>query len=49
MQNHWRRVSRVICDRVKENIHKMVVRPAILYGLETVALTKKSEAELEVN
>lgn len=27
---------------------KMVVRPALLYGLETVALTERQEAQLEV-
>ena len=26
----------------------MAVRPAMLYGLETVALTKRQEAEMEV-
>ena len=26
----------------------MAVRPAMLYGLETVALTKKQEAEMEM-
>ena len=49
----WRRVSGVICDRqvparMKGKIYKKVVRPAMLYGLETVALTKSQEAELEV-
>ena len=29
-------------------MYKSVVRPALLYGLEAVALTKKQEAELEV-
>ena len=51
--NGWRRVSAVICDqkiapRVKGRMYKSVVRPAMLYGLEAVALTKKQEAELEV-
>lgn len=49
----WRRVSGVICDRrvaarVKGKVYKTVVRPAMLYGMETVALTKRQEAELEV-
>ncbi len=49
----WRRVSGVICDRriparVKGKVYKTVVRPAILYGLEVVALTKRQEKELEV-
>ncbi|KAI5107698.1 U6 snRNA-associated Sm-like protein LSm6 isoform X1 [Silurus meridionalis] len=43
----------VICDRrvsarVKEKVHRTVVRPEMLYGLETVALSKRQEAELEV-
>ena len=51
--NGWRRVSGVICDRrvparVKRKVHKGQVRPAMLYGLETVALTKRQEAEMEV-
>ena len=35
-------------EKVKGKVHKTVVRPATLYGLETAALTKKQEAELEV-
>ncbi|KAG2462202.1 RTJK polymerase, partial [Polypterus senegalus] len=51
--NGWRRVSGVICDRkvsarVKGKFYRMVVRPAMLYGLETVALARKQETELEV-
>ena len=43
----------VICDRnvparVKGKVYKMAVRPAMVYGLETVALTKRQEAEMEV-
>ena len=34
--------------RVKGNVYKVAVRPAMLYGLETVALTKRQEAEMEV-
>ena len=33
---------------MKGNLYKIVVRPATLYGLETVALTRKLEMELEV-
>ena len=49
----WRRVSGVICDRrvsarVKGKVYKTVVRRAMLYGLESVALTKRQEVELEV-
>ena len=34
-----------MCERES---YKMVVRPAMLYSLETVPLTKKQEAELAV-
>ena len=51
--NGWRRMSGVICDRrvparVKGKVYKVAVRPAMLYGLDTVALTKRQEAEMEV-
>ena len=51
--NGWRRMSGVICDRrvparVKGKVYKVAVRPAMLYGLETVALTKRREAKMEV-
>ena len=46
-------MSGVICDRrvparVKGKVYKMVVRPAMLYGLEMVARMKRQEVELEV-
>lgn len=48
----WGRVSGVICDRrvparVKGKVYKVVVRPAMLYSLEAVALTNRQEMELE--
>ncbi|KAK3535468.1 hypothetical protein QTP70_016891 [Hemibagrus guttatus] len=51
--NGWRKVSGVLCDRkisarIKGKVHKTVVRPAMLYGLETVSLRKRQESELEV-
>ena len=51
--NGWRRVSGVICDRrlpvrVKGKVYSSVVRPATVYGLETVAVTKKQVEEMEV-
>ena len=51
--NGWRRMSGVICDRrvparVKGKVYRVAVRPAMLYGLETVSLTKRQEAEMEV-
>ncbi|KAI5104704.1 hypothetical protein C0J45_6330, partial [Silurus meridionalis] len=50
----WRRViAGVISDRrvsvrVKGKVYRTVVRPEMLYGLETVALGKRQEVELEV-
>ena len=49
----WRRMSGLLCDRdvsarLKGKIHRTVVKPAMMYGLETVAVTKRQEAELEV-
>ena len=51
--NGWRRMSGVICDRrvpgrLKCKLYMVAVRPAMLYGLETVALTERHEAEMEV-
>ena len=46
-------MSGVICDRrvparVKGKVFTVAVRPAMSYGLETLALTKRQEAEMEV-
>ncbi|KAK3554922.1 hypothetical protein QTP86_000950 [Hemibagrus guttatus] len=51
--NGWRKVSGVLCDRkisarIKGEVYRTVVRPAMLYGLETVSLRKRQESELEV-
>ena len=52
--NEWKRVSGVIDDnrrlpaRVKGKVYSSVVRPAMMYGFETVALTKKQVEEVEV-
>ena len=51
--NGWKKVSGVICDkrlpaRVKEKVYSIVVRPAMVYELETVAVTKKQVEEMEV-
>ena len=48
-----KKVSGVICDRrlparVKGKVYSSVVRPAMVYGLETVAVTKKQVEEMEV-
>ena len=37
-----------ILAKIKGRMYKTVVKPAMFYGLEAVALTKKQEAELEV-
>ena len=49
--NGWRKTCGVICDRrmpakTKGKVYKTIVRPAMKYGLETMALTKRQEAEL---
>ena len=51
--NGWRKVSGVICDRrlparVKGKVYSSMLRPAMVYGLETVAVTKKQVKEMEV-
>lgn len=35
--------DRRIAERVNGKFHKMLVRPSVMYGLETLALTKKTE------
>ena len=49
----WKNVSGVLCDRklspkVKGRMYKSVVRPIILYGRETVALTERQMGKMEV-
>ncbi|KAK3553819.1 hypothetical protein QTP70_012215 [Hemibagrus guttatus] len=51
--NGWRKVPGFLCDRkisarIKGKVYRTVVRPAMLYGLETVSLRKRQESELEV-
>ena len=51
--NRWRKASGVIFDRrlpakVKGKVYSSVVRPVMVYGLETVAITKKQVEEIEV-
>ena len=51
--NGWRKVSGIICDmrlpaKVKGKVYSSVVRPVMVYGLETVAVTKKQVKEMEV-
>ena len=52
-RNGWRKVSGVICDkrlpaRVKGKVYCSMVRPAMVYGLKTVAVTEKQVEEIEV-
>ena len=51
--NGWRKVSEVICDRRllsrgKGKVYSSVVRPAMMYELETVAVTQKQVEEMKV-
>ena len=50
---NWRKMSGVICDtrvppHMNGNIHKMIFRPAMLYGMETVPMTRSHVKKLEV-
>ena len=50
--NRWRKVSGVICDRrlparAKGKVYSSVVRPAMVYGLEIVVVTKKQVEGME--
>lgn len=49
--NNWRNITGVICDRrvpakLKGNIDKAVVRPAMTYALETAPIKKTEEKRL---
>ena len=49
----WKKASRVLRDRkllarVKGKMHKNVVIPAMLYGMETVAVTERQMRKMEV-
>ena len=51
--NGWKKVSGVICGRrlparVKGKVYSLVVRPAMVYGLETVVVAKKQVEEMEI-
>ena len=51
--NNWMKMSGVLCDKrvpthVKGKIHKMIVQPAMLYGIETVPMTSTQVKKLEV-
>ena len=49
----WRKVTGIMCDRkvpaaVKGRMCKTMIRPAMLYGMEAVAVTKGQERKMEV-
>ena len=49
----WKKVSGVLCDRqlsarVKGKMYKSVFRPAMLHGMETVAVTERQVGKMEV-
>ena len=49
----WKKVSGVLCDRklsarVKGKMYKSVVRPAMRYGMEMVAVMKRQVGKMEV-
>ena len=44
----WKKVSRVLYHRVIRKMYKSVVRPAMLYNMETVAVTERQVANMEV-
>ena len=50
---NWKKCSGVLCDRrmpvkLKGKVYKTVIRPAMLYGAETWATTKRQEKRIEV-
>ena len=50
---NWKRAYGVLCDRrmnvkIKGNVYRTMVRPALMYGAETLALKKAHEKKLEV-
>ena len=50
---NWKKCSGVVCDRrmpvkLKGKVYKTVIRPAMLYGAETWATTKRQEKRIEV-
>jgi len=51
--NNWKKLTGVICDKkvpekVKGKLHKVVVQPAMLYGMETVAISGRLEKKMDV-
>ena len=51
--NNWRKTSGVLCNKrvpphVKGKLHKMIVQPAMLYGMETVPVISSHVKKLKV-
>ena len=49
----WKRIAGVMCDRkvsgtMKGQLYKTMVRPAMMYGIETLAVTKAQERKMQV-
>ena len=49
----WRKITGVICDgrapvKVKGKLYKTMVQSAMMYAIETVAVTKRQEEKMEV-
>ena len=40
--------DRTVPDKIKGRLYKVMVRPAMLYGMEAVAVTKAQERKMEV-
>lgn len=50
---NWRKLMAILCNRhvpcsVKAKVYRMVVRPAIICGMETMTLSKRLEKRLNV-
>ena len=50
---NWKKVSGIVCDRklsakIKSKMYQNVIRPAMLYDVETVATTAKQLGKMEV-
>ncbi|XP_006820862.1 uncharacterized protein LOC100373182 [Saccoglossus kowalevskii] len=49
----WKKITGVMCDRkvpvkLKGRLHKVIVIPVMLYGVEAVTVTKAQERKMEV-
>ena len=49
----WRKITGVMCDKkvsgtVQGLLYKTMVRPAMMYGIETVAVTKEQQRRMQV-